>query len=172
MWHTIFLALFIFGFSYAVEKDEAKLEVSDTTYLSLKVVYDWNLKSPEEVSRALTFIRNHLKAYTDYSPLEEVEIVVVSHGAEIPVFAKQNKKIFKETVERIKSFYENYGVKFYICYNAAKAFGFDKKDFPSYVILTPAGVAKLAALQEEGYRLVPVIVNDFKSVKEKYGKKK
>lgn len=72
----------------------------------------------------------------------------------------------------MRSLYENYGVRFYVCYNAARAFGFDIKDFPSYVILTPAGVAKLAALQEEGYRLVPVIVNDFKTVKERYGKRK
>ncbi|ACO03641.1 MAG TPA: hypothetical protein DEP48_03490 [Persephonella sp.] len=172
MWQVFLLIIFIFGSSFSAEKDTAKLEISDSTYPSLKVVYDWNLKSPEEVSRALTFIGNHIRAYTDHSPLEEVEIVVVSHGAEIPVFAKQNEKIFRESVERMRSLYENYGVRFYVCYNAARAFGFDIKDFPSYVILTPAGVAKLAALQEEGYRLVPVIVNDFKTVKERYGKRK
>ncbi len=166
----VFLA--IIGFSFGEEKkDIATFEVSDSTYPSVKVVYDWNLASPEEVSKALNFLRNHFKAYSEYAPLEEVEIVVVSHGAEIPIFAKQNKEIFKETVERIKNFHDMYGVKFYVCYNAARAFGFDKEDFPSFVILTPAGVAKLAALQEDGYRLVPAIVHDFKSIKEKYGKK-
>ncbi len=170
---TVILFVF-FSISYGGEekKDTAVLEISDSTYPSMKVVYDWNLSSPEDVSKALNFIRNHFKAYSEYAPLEEVEIVVVSHGAEIPVFAKQNQKIFKETVERIKNFHDMYGVRFYICLNAAKAFGFDVKDFPSFVILTPAGVAKLAALQEEGYRLVPAVVHDFKGIKKKYGKKK
>lgn len=163
--------LFLIFSAFAQEKG-AKLEVSDSTYPTVKVVYDWNLQSPEAVDKALNYIRNHLKAYSEYSPLEEVEIVVVSHGAEVPVFAKQNYKYFKGIVERIKNFHDIYGVKFYICYNAARAFGFDEKDFPPFVNLTPAGVAKLAALQEEGYRLVPAIVHDFKPVKEKYGKKK
>ncbi|MBK3332891.1 hypothetical protein GWK41_07400 [Persephonella atlantica] len=168
----IILLLLLIVFSvYAGEKG-AKLEISDSTYPSLKVVYDWNLQSPEAVSKALNHLRNHIKAYEEYAPLEEVDIAVVSHGAEVPVFAKQNKKYFSEIVERIKNFHESYGVKFYVCYNAAKAFGFDKEDFPSFVILTPAGVAKLAALQEEGYRLVPAIVHDFSAVKSKYGKKK
>ncbi len=167
-------AISLVFYSYAEEKkrDVASFEASEITYPSVKVVYDWNLSSPEDVGKALNFLRNHFKAYDEYSPLEEVEIVVVSHGAEIPVFAKQNYKAFKEIVDRIKNFHDSYGVKFYVCYNAAKAFGFDKEDFPSFVILTPAGVAKLAALQEEGYRLVPAVVHDFKAVRERYGKKK
>ncbi|WP_457625203.1 DsrE family protein [Persephonella sp.] len=166
---TVFLFVFFMAFG---EEKGAKLETSESTYPSVKVVYDWNLRSPEAVDKALNYIRNHLKAYSEYAPLEEIEITVVSHGAEIPVFAKQNEKVFKKIVERLKNFHDSYGVKFYVCYNAARAFGFDKKDFPPYVILTPAGVAKLAALQEEGYRLVPAVVHDFKPVKEKYGKKK
>ncbi len=168
---TVFL-MFSFVVFGEEEKKTAVFEVSESTYPSLKVVYDWNFGSPEDVDKALNFLRNHFKAYSEYAPLEEVEIVVVSHGAEIPIFAKQNMKIFKETVERIKNFHDTYGVKFYVCYNAARAFGFDKEDFPSFVILTPAGVAKLAALQEDGYRLVPAVVHDFSAVKEKYGKKK
>ncbi len=171
---VLILSFFLYSLSFSEEKKEdvAKLEISESTYPSLKVVYDWNLSKPEDVSKALNYIRNHIKAYDEYSPLEEIEIVVVSHGAEIPVFAKKNKEVFKEIVERIKNFHDTYGIKFYVCYNAARAFGFDIKDFPSFVTLTPAGVAKLAALQEEGYRLVPAVVHDFKTIKEKYGKMK
>ncbi|SNZ06831.1 hypothetical protein SAMN06265182_0813 [Persephonella hydrogeniphila] len=165
----VFLLVFLFA---SGEEKGAKLEISESTYPSVKVVYDWNLQGPEAVDKALNYIRNHLKAYSEYAPLEEVEIVIVSHGAEIPVFAKQNEKVFQKTVERLKNFHDSYGIKFYVCYNAARAFGFDKEDFFPFVILTPAGVAKLAALQEEGYRLVPAIVHNFKPVKEKYGKKK
>ncbi len=169
---NLIFSLFLFGFSFSEQKkDVAKFEVSDETYPSTQVVYDWNLASPEDVNQALNYISNHLKAYTQYSPLAEVEIVVVSHGPELAIFAKQNHPKFKEVIERVKSFHDSYGIKFYICYNAARALGFSKEDFPSFVILTPAGVAKLAALEEEGYRLVPTVVNDFKSVKEKYGKK-
>ncbi len=166
------ISIVLYSYSAEKKKDVAVFEVSESTYPSVKVVYDWSLGSPEDVSKALNYLRNHFKAYDEYAPLEEVEIVVVSHGAEIPVFAKQNYKVFKDIVDRIKNFHDIYGVKFYICHNAAKAFGFDTEDFPSFVIITPAGVAKLAALQEEGYRLVPAIVHDFKAVKEKYGKKK
>jgi hypothetical protein len=128
------------------------------------------LSSPEKVNQALNYISNHLKAYTQYSPFAEVEIAVVSHGPELAIFAKKNYKQFKDVVERIKSFHDSYGINFYICFNAARALGFSQEDFPSFVILTPAGVAKLAALEEEGYRLVPAVVNDFKPIKEKYGK--
>ncbi len=169
---NLFFCLLVVGFSVAEQKkDVAKFEVSDETYPSVRVVYDWNLSSPEDVNQALNYISNHLKAYTQYSPLAEVEIVVVSHGPELSIFAKQNHNKFKKAIERIKSFHESYGIEFYICYNAARALGFSKEDFPSFVILTPAGVAKLAALEEEGYRLVPTVVNDFKVIKEKYGKK-
>ncbi len=165
---VLFLSVFSFG---EQKKDVAVFETSDETYPSTQVVYDWNLSSPEDVNQALNYISNHLKAYTEYSPLAEVEIVVVSHGPELAIFAKQNHKEFKEVIDRIKSFHDSYGIKFYICYNAARALGFSKEDFPSFVILTPAGVAKLAALEEEGYRLVPTMVHDFKVIKEKYGKK-
>ncbi len=166
------IVLILFGFSFGAEKkDVAVLEISDETYPSVKVVYDWNLSSPEDVNQALNYISNHLKAYTQYSPLAEVEIVVVSHGPELAIFAKKNHKQFEEVINRIKSFHESYGINFYVCYNAARALGFSQEDFPSFVILTPAGVAKLAALEEEGYRLVPAVVHDFKLVKAKYGKK-
>lgn len=173
MFIRIFMGImFFFAVSLAGEKiSHAKLEVSDSTYPSVKVVYDWNLQGPEAVNQALNYISNHLKAYSQYSPLEEVEIVVVSHGPEVAIFAKQNAAKFKEVVDRMKSFAEGYGIKFYVCYNAIRAMGFSKEDIIPLAILTPAGVAKLAALEEEGYRLVPAVVHNFKAVKEKYGKK-
>ena len=165
------LALSVLPADSEEKKNLAKLEISDSTYPTLKVVYDWNLQGPEAVNQALNYISNHLKAYSEYSPFEEVKIVVVSHGPEVAIFTKQNQKKFKETIERIKSFYESYGIKFYVCYNAIRAMGFSREDVLPFIILTPAGVAKLAALQEEGYRLVPAVVHNFKAVKERYGKK-
>ncbi len=153
------------------KKSLAPLEISDSTYPTLKVVYDWNLQGPEAVNQALNYISNHIKAYSEYSPLEEVEVVVVSHGPEVVIFTKQIGTKFKNVVERIKSFNESYGIKFYVCYNAIRAMGYSREDVLPFAILTPAGVAKLAALQEDGYRLVPAVVHNFKAVKEKYGKK-
>ncbi|NPA52227.1 MAG: hypothetical protein GXO22_04985 [Aquificae bacterium] len=159
--------------SLAKEKQkEAVLEISDSTYPSTKVVYDWNLQSPEAVNQALNYISNHLKAYSEYSPFEEVEIVVVSHGPEVAIFVKDNFEKFKDVIARMKSFNKGYGIKFYVCYNAIRALGYSKEDVLPFVILTPAGVAKLAVLQDQGYRLVPAIVHDFKKIKEKYGRKK
>ena len=151
-------------------KNLAKFEISDETYPSVKVVYDWNLQSPESVNQALNYISNHIKAYTNYSPLAEVEIAVVSHGPEVVIFAKQNEKNFKEAIERMKSMHESYGIKFYVCNNALKFMGFEREDILPFVIITPAGVAKIAALEEEGYRLVPTLTWNMKTIKEKYGK--
>jgi intracellular sulfur oxidation DsrE/DsrF family protein len=169
---SVFLGIVLFLTPNLIAEEKiAKLEISDETYPSLKVVYDWNLPSPENVNQALNYISNHLKAYTNYSPLAEVEIVVVSHGPEVAIFAKQNKEKFKEVIERMKSFYESYGIQFYVCNNALKYMGYSREDILPFVIITPAGVAKLSALQEEGYRLVPTLTWDMKTVKEKYGKK-
>lgn len=165
------IILAVFGVFVLAYSQEAKFEVSDETYPTVKVVYDWNLSSPEDVNQALNYISNHINAYINYSPLAEVEIVVVSHGPEVTIFAKQNQEKFKEVIERMKSFHDNYGVKFYVCNNALKFMGFDKKDILPFVIITPAGVAKLAALEEEGYRLVPAVVHNMKAINDKYGKK-
>ena len=171
MFKKLFTLILGFVIITYAEQKEAKFEVSDETYPTLKVVYDWNLSSPEDVNQALNYISNHINAYTNYSPLAEVEIAVVSHGPEVAIFAKQNEKKFKEVIERMKSFHDNYGVKFYVCNNALRFMGFDKKDILPFAIITPAGVAKLAALEEEGYRLVPAVVHNMKVIKEKYGKK-
>ncbi len=169
---SVVLSLSIFMFSNLFAKEKlAEFEVSDETYPTVKVVYDWNLPSPENVNQALNYISNHLKAYTNYSPLAEVEIVVVSHGPEVAIFTKQNQEKFKEVIERMKSFYESYGIQFYVCNNALKYMGFSREDILPFAIITPAGVAKLAALEEEGYRLVPTLTWDMKSIKDKYGKK-
>ncbi|HIE59521.1 MAG TPA: hypothetical protein EYH43_03150 [Persephonella sp.] len=169
---SVILSLTILLFSNLFAKEKlAEFEVSDETYPTVKVVYDWNLPSPENVNQALNYVSNHLKAYTNYSPLAEVEIVVVSHGPEVAIFAKQNQEKFKEVIERMKSFYESYGIKFYVCNNALKYMGFSREDILPFAIITPAGVAKLAVLEEGGYRLVPTLTWDMKSIKEKYGKK-
>ena len=162
----IFAIIGMFIFAYA---NEAKFDTSELP--SIKVVYDWNLSSPEDVNQALNYISNHIRAYTNYAPLSEIEIVVVSHGPEAVIFAKQNEKKFKEAIERMKSFNENYDVQFYVCNNTLKFMGFDKKDIQPFAVIVPAGVAKLAALEEEGYRLVPAVVHNMKVIKEKYGKK-
>ncbi|RMA96142.1 DsrE family protein [Hydrogenothermus marinus] len=167
----IFPLIFLFSISYAKEKKLATFEVSEETYPTIKVVYDWNLSSPEDVNQALNYISNHIKAYTQYAPFSELKIVVVSHGPEAVIFAKQNKDKFKQILERIKSFHDAYGVKFYVCNNILKFMGFKREDIQPFAIITPAGVAKLAALQEEGYRLVPAVVHNLKAIKEKYGKK-
>jgi len=166
------LGLFItilFMTSVMAKEKGAKFDTSELP--SIKVVYDWNLESPEKVNQALNYISNHIKAYTTYAPLSEIEIVVVSHGPEAAIFAKQNEKQFKEVIERMKSFYENYDVKFYVCNNTLKFLGFSKEDIQPFAIIVPAGVAKLAALQEEGYRIVPTLTYNLKAIKEKYGKK-
>ncbi|MEZ0323698.1 MAG: DsrE family protein [Hydrogenothermaceae bacterium] len=163
--------LSFYSSALAASVDVPKLEVDTENFPEkMKAVFDWSLDSPEEVPIVLIYISNYIKAYQEYYPMAEYKIAVVSHGGEAAIFAKKNYEKFKEAVDRMKSLSESYGVKFYVCKNVVKALGFEPEDLQPFIILVPAGVLKVAELQEKGYRLIPTVVRKLDTVKKQYGK--
>ncbi len=93
----------------------------------------------------------------NFSP-EDIDIVVVSHGRELPVFAKVNREKYANLVERIESL-SHYGVKFKVCAIAAhQLYGLSEKDFYPFVELVPSAITELLYWQQKGYGfLIPMV---------------
>lgn len=122
----------------------------------LKAVFDFNFEDPEGVGRALIPISFIIKTVQGYGPVsfDPYDLIVVSHGSEAVVFAKQNYPEYKEIVDRAARLAE-LGVKFEICSVAANALGFDEDDFHGFVTVVPLGTYALAYHQTQGYALLP-----------------
>jgi uncharacterized protein len=79
----------------------------------LKVVWDFNFVDPRAVGVVLNSIGTLLKATADFGPheIDPLQVVVVTHGPELAVFAKVNYAKYKDIVDRAASFAQQ-GVRF------------------------------------------------------------
>jgi hypothetical protein len=120
----------------------------------LKVVWDFNFSDPSAVSTGLNFVGALMQATAEFGPheIDPLHIVVVSHGPEAVVFAKQNYEKYKDLVDRAASFSKQ-GVKFEICGRAAAAQGFEAQDLHGFVTVVPAAPYALAYWQAKGFTL-------------------
>jgi len=120
----------------------------------LKVVWDFNFVDPKTVGGVFNNVGALLKATADFGPhdIDPLKIVIVSHGPELVVFAKQNYSKYKDIVDRAASLAKQ-GVRFEMCRNAAAAAGFKPDDFHGFVNVVPAGPYALAYWQAKGYSL-------------------
>ena len=79
---------------------------------------------------------------------------VVSHGRELPVFVKENRSKYEDTVERLESF-SQYGVKFKLCKMAlTQLYGYSEKDVYPFVEVVPSAITEVAHWQHMGHALV------------------
>lgn len=124
------------------------------TINQLKTVWDFNFVDPKSVGVVFNNVNALIKATADFGPVEidPLKIVIVSHGPEIVVWAKQNYSKYKEIVDRAASLAKQ-GVRFEICRNAAAAQGFKPEDLHGFVTVVPAGPYALAYWQAKGYSL-------------------
>lgn len=124
---------------------------------TLKVVWDFNFSDPKAVGIAFNNLSALMKATTDFGPTEidPIKIVIVSHGPEVVLWAKQNYAKYKEIVDRAASFAQQ-GVRFEICRNDAAALGFKPEDLHGFVTVVPAGPYALTYWQNKGYALLAV----------------
>ncbi len=159
---TFFLFLIFFTIS-AFSQEKPKFDSSLPDKIS--AVFDWTFEKPKEAMMATNFISNFIKAYDEFNPMGEYKLAVVSHGAEVLIFAKNNYEKYKDTVDRLKSMTQSYGLKIYVCRNTIRFFGLKEEDLQPFVIIIPAGVVELAKLQEEGYKLIPTVVHDLNKAK-------
>jgi intracellular sulfur oxidation DsrE/DsrF family protein len=120
----------------------------------IRVVWDFNFTDPRSVGIVFNFLNSLLNATDEFGPheIEPIKVVVVSHGPELVVFAKQNHSKYGDIVERAASFAKR-GVRFEICRNAATFLGFTAEDFHGFVALGPPAPYALAYWQSKGYTL-------------------
>lgn len=121
---------------------------------TLKVVWDFNFADPNSVGIVFNNVAALLKATADYGPrtIDPIKVVIVSHGPEVVLWAKQNYGKYKDIVDRAASFAKQ-GVVFQVCRNDAKALGFIPEDLDGFVTVIPAGPYALAYWQNKGYAL-------------------
>lgn len=156
----IFILLINFS-AFSQEKPQFDSSLPD----KISAVFDWTFENPKDSAMATNFLSNFIKAYDEFNPMGEYKLAVVSHGAEVLIFAKKNYEKYKDVVDRLKSMTQSYGLKVYVCRNTMRFFGLKEEDLQPFVVVVPAGVVELAKLQQEGYRLIPTVVHDLNKVK-------
>ncbi len=117
-------------------------------------VYDVNYTDPQHLNALASFIVNVNKEV-------EGKSVVVLHGPEIRVFAKENYEKYQGIVDKMAGLAKS-GVDFRMCNNAMHAAGFEAKDIVGFVTIIPAGFAELIDLQSKGYQPIIAIVTPVK----------
>jgi len=124
------------------------------TLKQLRAVWDFNFVDPKSVGGVFNNVNALIKATADFGPneIDPLKIVIVSHGPEVVVWAKQNYGKYKEIVDRAASLAKQ-GVRIEICRNAAAAQGFKPEDLHGFVTVVPAGPYALAYWQAKGYSL-------------------
>ena len=120
----------------------------------LKTVWDFNFTDPKAVGVVFNNVNALMRATSEFGPheIDPLKIVVVSHGPELVVFAKQNYAKYKDIVDRAASMAKQ-GVRFEICRNAAAAQGFAPEDLHGFVNVVPAGPYALGYWQAKGYTM-------------------
>lgn len=121
----------------------------------LKVVWDWSFKDPNQAGVSMNFLGALLRATTEFGPktIDPVKAVVVSHGPEVVIWAKQNYAKYKTIVDRAASFAQE-GVRFEICRNDAAALGYKAEDLHGFVHVVPAGPYAITYWQNKGYAYI------------------
>lgn len=126
-------------------------------YPAINVVFDVNYDDPAKLNVLYSFVKNTKK------PLGG-KTVVVTHGPELRVFAKENYEKYQGVVDKMAEL-SNEGVEFRMCNNAMKAAGFQTSDMHGFVTVVPAGFAEIAYLQHQGYQVInpiPLSVRDIR----------
>jgi intracellular sulfur oxidation DsrE/DsrF family protein len=134
---------------FAADKDlspygTAKVDLHK--YGTVNRVYDVNYPEVQHLNGLAGFINNVNKVLPG-------KTVVVLHGPEIRVFAKENYEKYQGIVDKMAGLSKE-GVEFRMCNNAMHGAGFEAKDIVGFVTVIPAGFAEIADLQAKGYQLI------------------
>ncbi|NQU62304.1 MAG: DsrE family protein [Rhodospirillales bacterium] len=132
-------------------------EVDNHSYPSIDRVIDLNYAEPEKIERLCRFIENTSKIVPG-------KTVVVSHGPELRLFAKENYKKYQAIVDQLADL-TGRGVEFRMCANSMKRAGFEATDMHGFITIIPAGFAEIILLQSQGYQYINPIPHDPKDVR-------
>ncbi len=177
--HTLFFLIFGLAasfFTYAETEQRTPYGSGELTVWpdlkeieQIKVIWDFVFDDPTSVDGALNPVVAVLNAAAEHGRVDFklIDTVVVSHGPEAVVWAKQNYDKFKDIVDRAAQLAEQ-GVRFEVCNNVARALGFSPEDLHGFVNAVPSGSLAVVYWQLKGYSVIhagstsPVkIVNQF-----------
>lgn len=122
----------------------AKVDMHE--YPTINAVFDVNYDDPQGLNMLYAFVKNTSK------PLKG-KMVVVTHGPELRVFAKENYEKYQGIVDKMAQLAEM-GVDFRMCNNAMRAAGYQAEDIHGFVTVVPAGFPEIAYLQSHGYAYI------------------
>jgi intracellular sulfur oxidation DsrE/DsrF family protein len=140
----------------------AQAKVVQTPYQSPKVLFDFYLDHPAKVGSALYWVRSLMNALTSapYNMFaEDIKAVVLMHGTELVTVAKKNEDKYGEQVQRMR-YYAQQGVKFRICGQAMKEYGYTPADLQDFVEVAPSAIPELVYWQNQGYALVRPLIQE------------
>ncbi len=122
----------------------AKVDMHE--YPTINAVFDLNYEDPQKINILYSFVKNTAK------PLKG-KMVVVTHGPEIRLFAKENYEKYEGIVSRMAELAAD-GVEFRMCNNALRAAGYKPEDMHGFITVVPAGFPEIAYLQSQGYSYI------------------
>ena len=125
-------------------------KTAHTVYKPQKVVYDVTTGDLKELAHVLDRA-SHLSKITGADPFEQ-SIVLVLHGASIPLFAIKNTAEYETMQNRAQSLVDSEAISIRMCELSAEGQGFFPKDIHGFVKMVPMGDAEIIQLQyEEGH---------------------
>ena len=133
----------------------AVLDLHD--YPSIDRVFDLNYVAPEDVEHLCRFIENTMKEVPGKS-------VVVVHGPELRLFAKENYQKYRAIVDQAADLADR-GVEFRMCGNSMKRAGFEVSHIHGFLSVIPAGFPEIILLQSQGFQYSNPLPNDVKDVR-------
>jgi len=149
----------------AEEHESASAQIVYTPYSDEpKALFEFFFDDPKKIYSALFWIRSYMNTLMaePYAVAPEfMNTIVVIHGTEIVTVAKKNYQKYKNIVDRLR-YYEQLGVEFRVCMDAADDYGYGPSDFHSFVKMVPSAMAELAHWQSQGYPLIRPIVYEKK----------
>ena len=180
LFHFLFITAFLFcGVCQAAEFEEPatntdlkteKAEFIDTPYSDEQnVLFEFFLDEPGKIHSALYWLRSYMNTLMDepYALAPEfMNIIVLIHGTEIVTLAKKNYRKYQTAVQRMR-YYEQLGVEFRVCGDAAEDYGYTAGDFYGFVKIVPSAIVELAHWQQQGYAIIrPLVFEKIYSIEE------
>jgi len=129
-----------------------------------KALFEFYFDEPNKIYGALFWIRSYINTLMaePYGVAPEfMSTIVIIHGTEIVTMAKKNYQKYKTIVDRMR-YYEQLGVEFRVCMDAADDYGYKAEDFYSFIKIAPSAMVELAHWQSKGYPLIHPIVYEKK----------
>lgn len=84
----------------------------------------------------------------------DIGIAVVSHGKEQFGLMTSEADNLKEVHSAVKSLVQDDSIPVHVCGTHASWYGKDEKDFPDYIVVSPAGPTEVANYEDMGYEKI------------------